>query len=102
MRINSSKVVRLLGRVAFIIVFCALVFSLGFIAIESDHECSGEGCEICHEILLCVRVLKLFALVIVMSFAAQYAYSGRAGFRAFVRGDELRQTLVSLKVELLR
>lgn len=36
----------------------ALLFSVLFLAAESDHHCSGEHCTICRQIQSCQRLLE--------------------------------------------
>lgn len=36
----------------------ALLFSVFFVALESDHDCSGKDCAICHQIHACQTLLE--------------------------------------------
>lgn len=36
----------------------ALIFSLFFVVSESDHDCSGEHCAICHQLQICQTLLE--------------------------------------------
>ena len=34
-----------------------MLFSAVYIAVEADHDCSGEDCAICHQIGVCENLL---------------------------------------------
>ncbi len=40
---------------AFVFIF---LFSVIFIAVEGDHDCTGEDCPICMEIQACIQTLQ--------------------------------------------
>ena len=87
------------GLLAVVLVF-VMLSSVAYIAAESDHDCTGADCAICHQIHVCENLLKSIGLA---GFAAAAAaairyvlcrilFSCTEAARAF--------TLVSLKVKL--
>ena len=43
---------------ATVLVAAALLFSVFFIALETNHDCSREHCAICHQIQTCQTLLS--------------------------------------------
>ena len=37
---------------------CAIIFSVIFIAVEAGHNCKGEDCPVCLNVLLCAGTLR--------------------------------------------
>ena len=86
-----------------LIVFSFVIFSSAcYIAVHTDHVCSGENCSVCVELAECSHVLhtvnagaagviKLMLLLITVA----------ALIKAVIRVYSEHDTLVSLKVELL-
>ena len=60
---DRRKVYKLLNTIAILFV---VLYSVFFVAIKSEHECFGEGCQTCYQIELCVKSLKTMPLVIVI------------------------------------
>ena len=71
-----------------------------YIAVEADHNCSGEDCAICHQISTCENLLKSLGLAsAAASITAAFAYTlCKAILPCTAMTDTL--TLVSLKVKL--
>lgn len=94
---DRRKVYKLLNTIAILFV---VLYSVFFVAIKSEHECFGEGCQTCYQIELCVRSLKTIPLVI--SFVAysvvRYILS-RDEYPCLYRVEG--STLTSLKIKLL-
>ena len=42
--------------IATLLLVCIL-FSIAFVAIEADHDCTGDGCTVCHQIYTCQKLL---------------------------------------------
>lgn len=83
-----------------ILVF-VLFFSASFMVAESEHDCAGEHCVICHQIETCQKFLEQFSTV--------HASSGRVVVLSFLVLLTVLRTQriidasspVSLKVKLL-
>lgn len=77
-----------------------MLFSAVYIAVEANHDCSGEDCAICHQLQACENLLKSIGLAgaaAVFAVAVRYALC-----RIIPSCAELVRTftLVSLKVKL--
>ena len=78
----------------------SILFSVGFIAAEAGHDCSGEDCPVCVCLSLCETVTRLFrsasGILLVLVFALF--------FPAAVRREDLFPnpglTPVRLKIQL--
>lgn len=60
---DRRKVYRLLSTITMLFV---ILYSVFFVAVKSEHECTGEQCQTCYQIELCVKSLKTMPLVIVI------------------------------------
>ena len=77
-----------------------MLFSAVYIAVEADHDCSGEDCAICHQIGVCENLLKSLGLVgAAAAITAVFTYTV---CRAILPCAEMNGTLtlVALKVKL--
>lgn len=85
--------------IAFAVLF-VMLYSAFYIAVESNHDCAGENCHICHQISICQTTLKNLSLsVCVAVFVAVFVYiilSNISVYTDFIQNC----TLVSLKVKL--
>lgn len=97
---TMTKQKRMLALVMAAAILFVVLTSAFFIAAEADHDCIGDGCEICCQINVCRTVLKGLALAViaaVLTAAAGHAFGfGVAENRVFYP----QYTLVSLKVKL--
>lgn len=77
-----------------------MLFSAVYIAVEADHDCSGEDCAICHQIGVCENLLKSLGLA--GAAAAVTAVFTYTVCRAILPCTEMNGTLtlVALKVKL--
>ncbi len=78
----------------------ALLLSALFIVLHADHECTGDGCEICALIHLCERSMRAlsYALVLLACLYAVLLLPGSYTRQpAFSKG---RISLILLKVRL--
>ena len=77
-----------------------MLFSAVYIAVEADHDCSGEDCAICRQIGICENLLKSLGLA--GAAAAITAVLTYTMCRAILPCTEMigTLTLVSLKVKL--
>ena len=88
---------RLLAAVVLAVV---MLSSAVYIAVEADHDCSGEDCAICHQIGVCENLLKSLGLAgAAAAISAAFTYTV---CRAILPCAETigTLTLVSLKVKL--
>ena len=77
-----------------------MLFSAVYIAVEADHDCSGEDCAICHQIGVCENLLKSLGLAgAAAAVTAAFTYTV---CRAILPRAEMNGTLtlVALKVKL--
>ena len=95
-----TKQKRMLAMAMAAAILFIVLASAFFIAAEANHDCVGDGCEICCQINVCRTVLKGLALAViaaVLVVVAGYAFGfGVADKYVFCP----RFTLVSLKVKL--
>ena len=87
------------GLLAVVLAF-VMLSSVAYIAAESDHECTGVDCAICHQIHVCENLLKSIGLA--GSAAAAAAAIRYILCRSLSSCTETACafTLVSLKVKL--
>ena len=52
---NRKK--RFAAACAALLLVLALLCSKALVIAESDHRCSGDGCAVCHQIQVCLRLL---------------------------------------------
>ena len=87
---------RLLAAVLAVVMLSSAVY----IAVEADHDCSGDDCAICRQISICENLLKSLGLAgaaAVISAAFTYTVCRAILPRAEMNGT---LTLVALKVKL--
>ena len=58
MRKDLTTLMKILAGAVGIMVAASFVFSVLFIAVESDHECEGEECHICRTMEVCEGLLR--------------------------------------------
>ena len=87
---------RLLAAVLAVVMLSSAVY----LAVEADHDCSGEDCAICRQISICENLLKTLGLA--GAAAAVTAVLTDTVCRAILPCTEMigTLTLVSLKVKL--
>ena len=85
---------RLLAAVLAVVMLSSAIY----IAVEADHDCSGEDCAICHQIGVCENLLKSLGL----AGAAAAITAAYTMCKAILPCTEMigTLTLVSLKVKL--
>ena len=89
-------ITRLLAAVLAVV----MLFSAVYIAVEAEHDCSGEDCAICHQIGVCENLLKSLGLAgAAAAVTAAFTYTM---CRAILPCAETigTLTLVALKVKL--
>ena len=95
-----TKKFRFMVRLLAVVLAVAMLSSAVYIAVEANHNCSGEDCAICHQLQVCENLLKSIGLAgaaAIFAAAVRYApYSVIPSCAELVRTF----TLVSLKVKL--
>ena len=87
------------GLLAVVLAF-VMLSSVAYIAAESDHDCTGVDCAICHQISVCENLLKSLGLAgAAAAISAAFTYTV---CRAILPCAETSGTLtlVALKVKL--
>ena len=77
-----------------------MLFSAVYIAVEADHDCSGDDCAICRQISICENLLKSLGLAgAAAAVTAAFTYTM---CKAILPCAEMNGTLtlVALKVKL--
>lgn len=95
-----TKKSRLITGLLAAVLAAVMLSSAVYIAVEANHNCSGEDCAICHQLQACENLLKSIGLA---SAAAVFAVAVRYALcRIIPSCAELVRTftLVSLKVKL--
>lgn len=90
---------RLAAVLALLVAF-VMLFSVLYIALEADHDCSGDDCVICAQLQICGNLLRSLFLTAAL-LAAAGAFCTLAGFVAVEdSGFSRLHTLIALKVKL--
>ena len=95
-----TKKFRLITGLLAAVLAAVMLSSAVYIAVEANHNCSGEDCAICHQLQACENLLKSMGLAGAAAvFAAVVRYTSR---RVIPSCAEVVRTftLVSLKVKL--
>ena len=95
-----TKKFRFLTGLLAAVLAVVMLSSAVYIAVEADHDCSGEDCAICHQINVCENLLKSIGLAgSAVATAAAILY---ILCRIIPSCTEVARTftLVSLKVKL--
>ena len=91
---------RILAMLMAVAVFAVMLSSALFLAEEADHDCIGDGCQICVQMNVCRGILKSLSLALhaaVAAFAVVYILCGSFWPREESTGHV---TLITLKVKL--
>ena len=95
-----TKKSRLITGLLAAVLAAVMLSSAVYIAVEANHNCSGEDCTICHQLQVCENLLKSIGLAGAAAvFVAAVRY---APCRVIPSCAEVVRTftLVSLKVKL--
>ena len=93
---NLCFMTRLLAAVLAVVMLSSAIY----LAVEADHDCSGESCAICRQISICENLLKSLGLAgAAAAISAAFTYTV---CRAILPCAEMNGTLtlVALKVKL--
>ena len=95
-----TKKSRLITGLLAAVLAAVMLSSAVYIAVEANHDCTGVDCAICHQINVCVNLLKSIGLAV--SAAATVAAILYILCRIIPPCTEVARTftLVSLKVKL--
>ena len=95
-----TKKFRFMTGLLVVVLAFVMLSSVAYIAAESDHDCTGGDCAICHQIGVCENLLKSLGLAgAAAAISAAFTYTM---CRAVLPCTEMigTLTLVSLKVKL--
>ena len=95
-----TKKFRFMVRLLAVVLAVVMLSSAVYIAVEADHDCSGDDCAICRQISICENLLKTLGLAgAATAVTAAFTY---ALCRAILPRAEMNGTLtlVALKVKL--
>ena len=95
-----TKKFRFMMRLLAVVLAVVMLSSAVYLAVEADHDCSGDGCAICHQISVCENLLKSLGLAgAAAAITAAFTYTVcKAILPCAETIDTL--TLVALKVKL--
>lgn len=100
MVINMRKRIRFISVMSCITIVLSIVLSTSFIIIFSDHECTGNDCEICHHMQFCEQTFEKLALGSII-LPAVITIGAASGFTMIASQNILlSDTLVSMKIKL--
>ena len=95
-----AKTKRILAMLMAVAIFAVMLSSALFLAEEANHNCIGDGCQICFQMNVCRGILKSLSLALhasVAALAVAYILCGDFGSR---EESASQVTLVTLKVKL--
>ena len=95
-----TKKFRFMVRLLAVVLAVVMLSSAVYLAVEADHDCSGDDCAICRQISICENLLKTLGLAgAATAVTAAFTY---ALCRAILPRAEMNGTLtlVALKVKL--
>ena len=95
-----TKKFRFMTRLLAVVLAVVMLSSAIYLAVEANHDCSGEDCAICRQISICENLLKSLGLAgdaAAISAAFTYTVCRAILPRAEMNGT---LTLVALKVKL--
>lgn len=95
-----TKKFRFMVRLLAVVLAVVMLSSAVYIAVEADHDCSGDDCAICRQISICENLLKSLGLAgAAAAITAAFTYTV---CRAILPCAEMigTLTLVALKVKL--
>ena len=95
-----GKTKRILAMVMAVALFAVMLSSALFLAEEADHDCIGDGCQICLQLNICRGVLKSLSLVLLAAAAPLTVACILWGNFWPSKGSTGHVTLVALKVKL--
>ena len=83
-------------------VFCAVIFgSAVFVAVHSEHNCTGSGCDICEMIKQCEKTIGTAGIGVLPDNGCFFSPGIMLAAVLFTAASISKYTLISMKVELL-
>ena len=95
-----TKKFRFMTRLLAVVLAVVMLSSAVYLAVEANHDCSGEDCAICRQISICENLLKSLGLAgAAAAITAAFTYTM---CKAILPCTEMTGTLtlVALKVKL--
>lgn len=96
-----KKVSKLIAIVALISFIAGMLFSYDYIIENAHHHCSGEDCPICMEIEAAVQLVSSIRFIPILSFVMAVLCVFTRVIASVENHIGVKQTLITLKVELL-
>lgn len=91
---------RIIAAIMCFALLFVMVSSATYIVIEANHNCTGDGCPICHKIQICRQVLNTVGTALVRAAVSLGAFFLLiAPVHTLFRAAKV-VTLISLKVKL--
>lgn len=78
----------------------AMFFSTAYIIRETNHNCTGENCPICHEIQICQQILNTVGTAVLGAAVFSFMPVFLITLTSAHRREAAAVTLISLKVKL--
>lgn len=91
---------RILAMLMAVAIFAVMLSSTLFLAEEVDHDCIGDGCQICVQMNVCRGILKSLSLALYAAVAALAVACILCGSFNPCEESADHVTLVTLKVKL--
>ncbi len=83
-----------------VITVVAMLFSALFIVSHVDHDCSGNECQICHEMILCSENLELLCAVVAIVCAIVLLKNGVSHIVYYFSNFVYFATPISQKIQM--
>lgn len=93
---NKVIAIMLIAFLAF-----GILFSYDYIIENAHHDCSGADCSVCTQIREAVQFISGIRFVPVRSFMMAFFYVSALGIASVKNHIGVKNTLITLKVELL-
>lgn len=81
-------------------VLFVMLFSEFYIAVEADHDCTGEDCPVCCQITICENTLKSVGQAVIAVTLAAFVCVLMIFLPSFAKKTAYNTSLVTLKVKL--
>ena len=96
-----TKKFRFMVRLLAVVLAVVMLSSAVYLAVEADHDCSGDDCAICRQISICENLLKSLGLAgAAAAISAAFTYTVCRAILPPCAEMNGTLTLVALKVKL--
>lgn len=92
---------RIFAFIMAVLLIATLLFSCTFILEKAHHDCTGDNCPICMEIKAAMQTISGFKALPVLAFVVSVLCVFTQAYTVKTHSDSVRNTLITLKVELL-